>query len=130
MKLIYTLIFMALLGLYSYGQTWIQKASLPNTTAGYWPVSFSIGGKLYVGGGYWNGTVLQTFFEYNPATNVWTQKGNMPKALYSAAHFVINDKGYVTCGGQQGGFSSNVYEYDPITDTWTTKSNFPGVAKI
>ena len=129
MKHLFTLLVIIILGSSAYGQTWMQKASLPDTTAGYWPISFSIGGKLYVGGGYWNGTVLNTFYEYNPATNLWTKKGNLPLGLYSAACFVINGKGYVACGGQQGGFSSSVYLYDPAIDTWTAKNNFSGTAR-
>src|SRR4051812_31398963 len=74
-------------------QTWIQKASMPAGNTPYYPYSFSIGGKLYVGGGY-TGSATNRFFMYDPVTNVWTAKASMPNNLYGGAYFVINGKGY------------------------------------
>jgi N-acetylneuraminic acid mutarotase len=64
----------------AFSQTWVQKASLPRTGI-LSPFSFSIGGKLYVGGG-WDGSSCQNgFYEYDPSSNSWTAKPVYPLPL-------------------------------------------------
>jgi hypothetical protein len=58
--------------------TWQQKADMAFTQPNgpkprYSAVSFSIGSKGYIGTGY-DGAYKNDFWEYDPATNVWTQK--------------------------------------------------------
>src|SRR5438045_299235 len=36
--------------------------------------SFSIGDKIYIGGGSSGGTILSDFWEYNISTGVWTRR--------------------------------------------------------
>jgi hypothetical protein len=63
-----------------YGDSWTQKASVGGTQRND-AVGFSIDslGKGYVGtGGDGTGGFLNDFWEYNPSTNVWTQKANYP----------------------------------------------------
>lgn len=105
-------------------QTWVQRASMPSGSGGFEPISFAINGKLYVGGGTY-GSALNTFFEYDPGTNVWVSKANLLAHVYGSACFAINGKGYMVCGVGSG-IVSTVYMYDPIGDTWTQKANFPG----
>ena len=59
---------------------------------------------------------------YDPATDTWTQKGDMPRSIGAGASSVVDGKIYVF-GGYGG--SRRVDEYDPSTDTWTTKSEMP-----
>jgi gliding motility-associated-like protein len=108
----------------SFSQNWVQKASLPISIGIQSPFSFSIGGMLYVGGGY-NGTTTNGFYKYNPIINTWTTLGNLPTPNEAGYGFVLNGMGYLVCG-YNGNLSNKVYMYNPATDTWTPKNNFPG----
>jgi N-acetylneuraminic acid mutarotase len=128
MKNLYFLLFILLSTQFSYSQSWVQKASLPSGYSVYAPFFFSIGGKLYVGGG-WNNNFYNSFYMYDPATNLWAAKANVPDSVYAGAFFSINGKAYVVSGRADGYFSSAVYRYDPGTDTWTQMSDFGGAAR-
>jgi hypothetical protein len=71
-------------------------------------------------------------WEYDPQTNVWTRKANMPgKDRYNMTHIVIGSKAY-TGLGYTGGLASGsygFYEYDQVTDSWTTRADYPGERK-
>jgi len=112
--------------------TWTQKADFgggfTNAAAG-----FSIGNKGYVGTGshitYTDGNVVQTgikeFWQYDPATDTWTQKADFGGSERELAKgFSIGDKGYIGWG-QNSGYSSlkDFWEYNPATDTWTRKAD-------
>lgn len=94
----------------------------------------SIGGKLYVLGGYVNGQYLSSprFDVYDPNTNVWTQLGDMPQGLTHAG--VANDSRYIyvaggytvnAAGTGQVFAVNNVRRYDTQTATWTSLKNLP-----
>lgn len=111
-------------------QPWVQKASLPSTYKTRSAIHFSINGKLYVGGGLdvGAGTFKTEFYEYNPATDSWTSKANLPIPIASAACFSLNGKGYAVCG-VNGPLLNTVYEYDPVANSWQAKSNFPSSSR-
>jgi len=78
-------------------------------------VAFAINGKVYAGLGPYN-----DFWEYDPATNKWTQKASYPgsgnnRQYYGAGGFSIGEKGYV-------GFLTEFWEYDPAANEWTQKN--------
>ncbi|MGB3947395.1 MAG: T9SS type A sorting domain-containing protein [Bacteroidia bacterium] len=111
---------------------WAQKTSAPISRDG--GASFSIGSKAYVGLG-WQGTNMgdASFWEYDPATDAWTQKANFPQpGRMNPASFSIGTKGYVGCGFMLDNFGtidqvySDFYEYDPTGNVWTQKANYPG----
>lgn len=116
-------------------QTWTYRQDIPNTpTSGRWgAISFSVGGKVYVGGGYkGNFTSLNDFWEYDPTTDQWTQKQNLPGAVNrtAGAGFSGNGKGYVCLGSANyntvsAAFLADLWEYDPAADSWTQKSSLP-----
>lgn len=55
--------------------TWTQKANLGGGDTRVDGVGFSIGDKGYAGTGIdFVSQPTQDFWEYNPATNIWTQK--------------------------------------------------------
>ncbi|OQP50167.1 hypothetical protein A4D02_27440 [Niastella koreensis] len=121
---------------FSQENTWQQKQSLgvPATTRMN-AVSFSIKGKGYVGTGR-GGKAQSDFWEYDPVTNVWTQKANFAGgARFSATGFSIDNKGYIGLGDSLKpiiGFEarySDFWEYDPGTNIWTRKADFPGGAR-
>ena len=94
------------------------------------PNSFVINGKIYVGGGaVATGGGDNSFYQYDPATNVWTQKASLPDYLWAGQCFALNGKGYMVSGADDGGVVSAVYQYDPVLDQWNIKNNFPGPSR-
>lgn len=93
-------------------------------------VGFAIHNKGYIGLGHYNGTgtniVKADWWEYDPATNSWTQKanyiGNNGNGNYGSITFVIGDYGYIGGGALA---SSSFYRYSPGTNTWEAKANTP-----
>lgn len=114
--------------------TWTQKANLESIMGGTRnaAVGFSIGSKGYLGTGVRRGlfstTILQDFYEYDPATNIWTMKANLPTgARWDAIGFSIGSKGYIGLGlivTSSTVYYKDFWEYDPAGDTWTQKADF------
>jgi N-acetylneuraminic acid mutarotase len=79
------------------------------------------------------GNEIQLFYEnyhyvYNPSTDTYTRKTDVPTPRTWATCAVVNNKIYVIGGYSIGSPSgaTNVNEvYDPLTDTWQTKSPLP-----
>jgi N-acetylneuraminic acid mutarotase len=108
---------------------WIQKANA-TTSNRMGSFGFTIGSKVYIGGGDDNSSVyLNDFWEYDPATNVWTQKANYSSTgRRFGVGFSIGSKGYTGLGEASAtlGYSfADFYEYNPSTKTWTQKTSFP-----
>ena len=111
--------------------TWSTKANMPTSREGL--AAAAIDGKLYVVGG-WNDTDFpkvpwrSTLEVYDPATNTWSTKANMPTPRINPAAVAIDGKLYVVGGRNVDGYATglDVLEvYDPVTDTWSTKANMP-----
>jgi len=113
-----------------FAQSWTQATNIPGFGR-RGAVSLTINGKIYVGGGLDSlSALIGDFYEYDPATNAWAQKGNLPANLGGCACFTINGKGYLVSGAAGGGNVVNTaYQYDPLTDTWTSIAAFPGTAR-
>jgi N-acetylneuraminic acid mutarotase len=109
--------------------TWTQKADMP--TARHAHASGVVNGKIYVVGGFggkWmvmpDGTMrpkeewptLSIVEEYDPATDTWTRKSDMPTPRGFLCAGVLNGKIYAI--GASNPRSNVVEEYDPATDTW------------
>ena len=112
--------------------TWTQKADFGGVGRDH-AVGFSIGSKGYIGtgdyGNYWE-TQVKDFWEYDPATNTWTQKADFGGGLRSkAVGFSIGNKGYIGTGKEDWAYKRDFWEYDPATDTWTQKADFGGTAR-
>jgi N-acetylneuraminic acid mutarotase len=72
------------------------------------------------------------FWEYDPITDVWTQKtefGGSPR--YQAAGFSIGNKGYIGTGAddQSETDHKDVWEYDASTNTWIRKADLRGLIR-
>lgn len=97
--------------------------------------ALSIGNKVYFGLGHYNGAgpnvLFDDWWEYDPATNAWTQKADyLGGLMYQAAGFTIGNIGYVGTGRDQSAALVNTFfAYDPQTNTWTQKPNFPGAGR-
>jgi len=107
---------------------WTAKASCPIAPqAGF---SFSIGNKGYIGAGVvfdelGEITPSSGFWEFDPATNTWSQKADVPSSRTNASGFSIGNKGYMLGGSSTTGFLSDLWSYDPLTNTWTQKADYP-----
>lgn len=111
---------------------WTKKADMQGGS--FASVSFSINGKGYFGLGRNAALFFKDIWEYDPATDKWTQKADMPSTFgkAGAACFVINNKAYVVGGlnGSGNGYSKEVWEYDPSQSSWQKRADFPGNARI
>ncbi len=91
--------------------------------------AIAINGKGYVGLGFGvtgNPTDLKDWWQYDPATDSWTQKNNFGgEAREQAAGFSIDGRGYVVLGTHNGTNFKTVWQYDPTADSWTKKQNCP-----
>lgn len=115
--------------------TWTQKANFPGP-ARRDAAAFTIGAKAYVGTGMSNadaafGTPLADFWQYDPATNIWTAKapfpGNFGNGIYYSTGFAVSGKGYICCGKEgPSSYSNELWEYNSSSNAWTQKNNFPG----
>ncbi len=109
--------------------TWTQKANFPGT-ARYDAMSFEIGSKGYIIGGFDGGaTFLKDVWEYDAVNNSWTQKQDFISTRWMAVSFSIGTKGYVTTGSNSSAYYNDLWEYNPTTDTWTQKANLPTLGR-
>jgi N-acetylneuraminic acid mutarotase len=121
---------------------WTRLADFPGKPRDY-PVGFAIGTKGYILTESYvsaNFDLSSEFWEYDPATNIWTQKASPPTttARAVAVGFSIGTKGYVGLGIKDtfpGGGSTTEYyndfwEWDQATNVWTRIADFPGNARV
>jgi hypothetical protein len=109
---------------------WNQLGNFPWTLTSN-AACFVIGNYAYVGTGTLNintSSATDSFYQYDPSTNTWTQKGNFPGgARASATGFTIGSFGYLGTGLDiNGHFLSDFWQYNPTSDSWTRKSDFGG----
>ncbi|MFT3784836.1 MAG: kelch repeat-containing protein [Tepidisphaeraceae bacterium] len=107
---------------------WESKATMP--LARYEAASASVGGKLYVFGGYYNTSIQATprVDVYDPATNKWTQLRNMPQTLTHAAQVVDGPYVYLVggfVGNHPGAGTTSFWKYDTRSDTWSRGPSLP-----
>ena len=89
----------------------------------------SVAGKLYVLGGQIEGNrVIHAVEEYDPQTDRWARKSDMPTARIDFG-LVTVDGGIYLVGGQIRQFVDDVIpfieKYDPSTDQWTQLGDMP-----
>jgi N-acetylneuraminic acid mutarotase len=92
---------------------------------------FVVGNYAYVGTGVVGlitNTAVASFYQYDPSTDTWTQKGDFPGgARNSATGFSIGSMGYLGTGLDiNGHYLSDFWQYNPTSDSWTRKSDFGG----
>jgi N-acetylneuraminic acid mutarotase len=112
------------------GQNWVKLKEMSFARMSFGLVPFN--NKLYaIGGeGVYAGNEKPTYLniveEYDPQTNSWTRKKDMPISLSFTRTAVVGEKIYVL-GGETNDYkySATVYEFDPQEDTWTEKTHIP-----
>ncbi|SHJ11502.1 Por secretion system C-terminal sorting domain-containing protein [Hymenobacter daecheongensis DSM 21074] len=110
--------------------TWILRAPMPIATNHLGGVALN--GKLYAMGGQLLGDESfgnqSTLFEYDPATNAWTARANMPRAVGHITNsvFTLNNR-IVVVGGRLNGaiLSAHMMEYNPGTNSWRDLTPLP-----
>src|ERR1041385_3665910 len=136
MKKIFTLIFTILTFTVSAQPwyVWTQKTPPPFGTNGRIGNDlFSINGLVYLAMGTDSGvlTTHNDLWEYNPATDSWSQKGVFPyQGSYGTGSFVIDSAAYIVGGWwRQGATDSHTiscnYKYTPATNSFTPMTPFP-----
>lgn len=124
--------------------TWTTKADMP-TARGYFGVAVA-NNKIYAIGGYGSGyagtwgpgwSYFTTNEEYNPVTNTWTAKADLPSARDGFGLAAVNNKIYAIGGriitrwewDEEGWWYpieesvKTNEEYNPVTNTWTRKAD-------
>ena len=115
--------------------TWERLAEMSTHRAS--PGTAVVDGKIYVFGGY-NGIdnrgenfkVLDVVEMYDPQTDIWVRKQDMPIPRYIFGVGVVADKIYAIGGTNfldlNNPWRFNLVEvYDPITDIWAKRANMP-----
>jgi len=112
---------------------WTPKASLPAEVRDHSGV-FVIGSKAYILGGMTckgeDCRDLKEVWEYDPRSDHWTRKSDLPETITGPTGFVLNAKAYVGTGYVNEALSKFFWEYDPRSDRWTRKADFPGPARF
>jgi N-acetylneuraminic acid mutarotase len=116
-------------GLWAYdplANAWTAKTEMPSVHA-YLAVAV-IDNQLYAVGG-WDGVGnvphwVNKLEVYDPLTDTWTPKKDMPVSSGNLAAAAIDGKLYVV-GGFNGTVLDTLQVYDPSTDSWVIKTSMP-----
>jgi gliding motility-associated-like protein len=112
--------------------TWAQKKSFPGIVK-YGASAFTIASKGYVGTGNQGsatGPFTNEFWEYDPATDNWTKKADLPgPTRYGSIGLTIGNRGFMGMGGRKDQniytLFNDWYEYLPASDKWIKKADIP-----
>ena len=113
--------------------TWTTKSEMPTARQG---LSTSVvNGKIYViggidasGGSYPGAKTFSTVEEYDPATDRWATKSEMPTARGFHSANVVDGRIYVIGGAPSCPWCGAILTlevYEPATDTWIRKADIP-----
>ena len=119
------LLFFVILAFDSNASSWVQKADF-GAIGRHRGAGLSIANKGYIGLGHMNGSGVdisyKDWWEYDPASNSWTQKADFPTKTHGPITFTIGNIGYV---GGGSGLNGEFYGFDPISNTWTPTALCP-----
>jgi len=107
--------------------TWEIKASMPAGGRSELAVN-AVNGKIYAIGGHFLGifwTPSNLTEVYDPVTDTWTTKAEMPTAVYSCTSAVVDNKIYLIENGRSITIPRLNQIYDTETDTWSIGQPLP-----
>ncbi len=112
--------------------TWAAKTALPKRRDGFG--IGVIGGKVYIAGGYEDDplntfTIVAKSSEYDPGTNAWSAKADMPAARWGAGSAVVNSRLFILGGTAGGSGTATAFAYDPTGDVWSVKTEMTQMRK-
>ncbi len=84
-------------------------------------VAFTIGDRAFIATGYNSGGALLDLWEYNIASDSWTQRQPLTRKRSQSQVFVMGGKAYVVSGNNNGDALTDLQMYDPVADSWTEK---------
>ena len=104
---------------------WIQKATFGGVGR-HRAVGCGTDYRGYMGLGHINGSGIdisyKDWWEYDPATDSWTQKANYPIANHGAVSFVVNN---MPCVGGGSALAGEFYQFNPELNVWTSIAACP-----
>ncbi|MCK4966237.1 T9SS type A sorting domain-containing protein, partial [bacterium] len=97
--------------------TWSDlESNIPAKRSGH--AAAVVNNKIYVFGGYFQGTLKTATYELDPATTNWTTKTDMPAARAQLAASTVGGLIYVVGGNDNTNDLTTVEIYDPSDDSW------------
>ena len=109
--------------------SWTTASNLPRTIFNHAQSTLADGTVLTTGGNYIDGSTasVSEVKSYDPSTNAWTAKANVPTTNRSQHAQSTLDDGtvLVTAGFLNTTQTNNVQSYNPATNTWTAKTALP-----
>lgn len=104
-------------------QFWIQKSSVGGVGR-HRATGCATSHRGYIGLGHINGTgqdiTFKDWWEYDPASDTWTQKADFPVATHGAVSFVV-DNCPVVGGGSA--LSTQFYKFNTLNNSWVQIAN-------
>jgi len=124
-------------GLYDIATNTWGTSLASDVIATYASMYVFVNGKFYVFGGYAGSSYYATYRIYDPTTNTWTSKGNMPSTVcgsywYKGGAAYIGNNKILICGGKtaggwggSGGASKLAVTYDVTSDSFVRIADMP-----
>lgn len=112
---------------------WTQRATIP-AVGRHRASGCAVHNRGYIGLGHINNmtgeVIYDDWWEYDPATDSWTQRASFPMGpRYHAVAFGLGNYAYAGTGSGMMGDSDDMWRYDPATNTWTQMAPVPGGAR-
>ncbi len=105
---------------------WTRLADFP-VSGRVAAAGFAARGRIYFGTGLEPDLqAKKDFWEFDPATDVWTRKMDYPILMTYATAFSMNEMGYFAMGKQDAVYYKMLCRYDPVNDLWKQMSSNPG----
>ena len=129
MKLVY--IFFLCMCFQVQAQDWVQVTSLPNVfNETHHSFAFSFDGMGYIVSGNSDSGVRDDFYQYNPATDSWTELTPFPGGARGfAIGDIWNGKAYFGFGHDGTSLLNDLWEFDPSNMSWTELAPCPCAAR-
>jgi N-acetylneuraminic acid mutarotase len=104
---------------------WIQKATFGGVGR-HRAVGCGTSYRGYLGLGHVNGSGIdisyKDWWEYDPASDSWTQKADYPVNNHGAVSFVVNN---MPCVGGGSALAGEFYQFNPQLNVWTSIASCP-----